>query len=585
MLQLKDTKKNRKKMKKALFLILFMTALAYGKTYTHIRFSGSGTDMLVGELSKDALLKVIGKPYPPFYAFWRKDPVFKESELEGYLERLRRYYRSLGYYKATFTPRLHPDTIEIEIQKGPVIKVASLKTDANATIRTLIPFRIGSPFRTDLFKESKKRIVHYLQTHAHPKYALDAKAYVDPARYRVDLEYRIDPGPFCRFGDTNITGGADVRQRILNAQIVYKKGDPYDVRKIEQSYDNFYDLQAYDYILAEPDLESNSTDIPVKIALKMGETRFLHAHAGYGTNDGVHGGISWKDIDFFGNLKQFETGIELSSSLGYGYFARFYNPWLQLPWIGKSTFEERFSLAKRIYDSYDERTVVNRITLGKKLYALEHHFGLLTEISHVDAKTLDASIDSGNYFLNALFYRAMIDRRDSITDATRGYFLSLYLERSMPLLGSDLDYLKALLEAHYIRRFGKFILGLKSRIGMIDERVPLFKRFYTGGSFTNRGYAYRDLGPKDAKGVPLGGSSLVDLLAEVRYPIGAKLSVVGFYDTSMLSLRPHSFDHPFYGSWGFGMRYHTPIGPFRIDFGFPVRDRGWEFHLNIGQVF
>ncbi len=572
-------------MRGILFLLIFMTASLYGRTYTHIAFTGSGVDSMVGDFTESTLLKVIGKPYPPFYAFWRKDPIFEESEVPEYIERLRRYYRSLGYYRAVFTPRFKEDTIEIRIDKQDPVKIERLNIDANRTIRDLIPFRRGSVFRTDLFKESKKRIERYLLTHGRPKYRFDAKAYVDLDLYRVDLNYTVKPGPLCHFGKSAIEGGADVSPKILNEQIVYREKEVFDISKIERTYDNFYNLEAYDYILIEPDLERNGTEIPVHIRLKMGETRFLRANVGYGTNEGMRGGISWKDIDFFGDLKQFETGIKLSSLLGYSYYARYYDRWIDLPWLGKITFEDRFTLAMYKYESYDERLIENRITIGKRKFDLDHYFGVLTEISHVDAKTADASIQSGNYFLNALFYRLVVDRRNSITNATDGYYLSLYLEKSMPILGSDLDYLKGVFEAHYIKRLGKFIGALKTRIGMIDEEVPLFKRLYTGGSFTNRGYAYRDLGPKDAKGVPVGGVSLVDLLAEVRYPLSSKFSVVGFYDTSMLDTRPRSFNHPFYGSWGFGMRYHTPIGPFRIDFGFPVREGGWEFHLNIGQLF
>ena len=571
-------------MRRIFFLLIFVTVTLYGKIYPHIHFTGSGVDRFLGDFDESTLLKVIGKPYPPFYAFWRKDPVFDDREVPEYIERLKRYYRSLGYYRATFTPRFKNDTIEIEIDKKDPIKVASLRVEANETIRNLIPFQKGSIFRTDLFKESKKRIERYLQTHARPKYRFGAKAYVDLEFYRVDLNYTVIPGPLCKFGKSRIEGGGDVSEKILKEQIVYRQNDPFDLSKIETTYDNLYNLGVYDYILVEPLLDKNSTQIPVKIALKMGETRFLQGNVGYGTDEGVHGGISWKDNDFFGNLKQFETGIQ-ASTLGYSYCARFYNPWLEIPWLGRITFEDRFSLGKRKFESYDERLIDNRVTLGKRKFGLEHYFGLLTEISQVKAKTADASIDSGNYFLNALFYRVVIDRRNSITNATDGYYMSLYLEKSMPPLGSDLDYLKALIEARYIKRMGKIIGALKTRIGMIDQEVPLFKRFYTGGSFTNRGYAYRDLGPKDTKGVPIGGASLVDLLAEIRYPLSSKFSVVGFYDTSMLDTRPQSYNHAFYGSWGFGMRYHTPIGPFRIDFGFPVRDRGWEFHLNIGQVF
>ncbi len=570
-------------MKKILFLSLFFISFLFAKVYENIEFKG--VKGFGGELSRDTLLKVIGKEYPPFYAFWRDDPVFRDSEIDDYLKRLKKYFASIGYYKADFKVERKKNTLIIVINKNEPIRVKSLNIDGNRSIRNLIPFKVGDIFRTDLFKQSKDSIERFLLTHSYPKYDFKAKAYVDLDLYRVDLNYTIKNGPFCYFGHTEINGGGDVDEKILREQIVYKEKDPFNIEKVEETYDNFYNLAVYDYILVEPNLEINSTTIPVKVDLKMGDTRFLKAGIGYGTNDGLRGEISWKDNDFFGNLKQFETGLKASSSLGYEYFARYYDRWVELPIINRVTFEDRFSLSYKKYKSYNERKAQNRATLGKKFWGLEHYFGLLTEFSKLHSKTKTRSYEDGNYFLNSLFYRVVIDRRNSIFDATEGYYLSLYLEKSMPALGSDLSYLKTLIDARYIHDFKKFIGAVKVRVGSLNEDVPLFKRFYTGGSFTNRGYAYRDFGPKDSEGVPLGGLSLIDILSEVRYPLNPKFSVVAFYDTSMLCLKPNSFRHAFYGSWGFGMRYKTPIGPIRVDIGFPVRDSGWEFHINIGQVF
>ena len=570
-------------MKKTIFLLIIFISSLFAKIYQNIEFKGA--QGFGGELSRTTLLKVIGKEYPPFYAFWRDDPVFRDKEIKNYLKRLKRYFASIGYYRANFKVIKNKNTLIIKIIKNTPIRVKSINIDGNKTFRKFIPFKINSIFRTDLFKKSKGDIERFLLTHSYPKYKFKAKAYVDLNLYRVDLNYSIKNGPFCYFGDTKIKGGGDVDERILKEQIAYRKNETFNIEKIEETYDNFYDLSVYDYILIEPDFDINSTNIPVDISLKMGDTRFLRFNIGYGTNEGLRGGVSWRDNDFFGNLKQFETGIKASSSLGYEYYAKFYNRWLKLPILDRVTFEDRFSFGYHKYKSYNERKAQNIATLGKKLFGLEHYFGILSEYSKIKSKSKTRLYESGNYFLNALFYKVVIDKRNSILNATNGYYLSLYLEKSMPTLGSDLNYLKTLLDARYIYDFGKFIGAIKTRIGSIDKDVPLFKRFYTGGSFTNRGYAFRDFGPKDEDGVPLGGVSLIDVLTELRYPLNKKFSVVVFYDTSMLSLKPNSFNHSFYGSVGFGGRYHTPIGPIRVDFGFPLREGGFEFHINIGQVF
>jgi len=162
----------------------------------------------------------------------------------------------------------------------------------------------------------------------------------------------------------------------------------------------------------------------------------------------------------------------------------------------------------------------------------------------------------------------------------------LYLEKSMKGIGSDLDYFKSTADLRYIKTYNNSLtFASKLRVGRIDADVPIFKRFFTGGANTNRGYDYRDFGPKDSANVPLGGVSLVDAMVELRYRVWQKLWVTSFYDTSLLSQKSDDFSDKYYGSYGVGMRYNTVIGPIRLDFGFPQDRDDWTFHISIGQVF
>ena len=452
-------------------------------------------------------------------------------------------------------------------------------------MRSGILFKVGDGFNTATFSATKKGLERYLKEEGYPQYAFKAKAYVDIDAYKVDLDFFIDKKSAFRLGETTIEGRGDVDEVIIREKIAYKKGQKYDIRKLEKTYDDVYELGVYDYILVAPDLDSNASEVPVKMKLEMGDTKFIKGSIGYNSNEGARGGISWIDKNFFGNLKVFDIGLKVSQR-GYEAYNIFYNPRIMIPYLGKFTFENNINYHKFSYDTFDETVILNRMTLGKRAFGLEHYFGLLTEYSKIRAKVKSAENESGNYFINSLFYRLLIDKRDSMTNARNGYYVSLYIEKSMKSLGSDLEYTKALLELRYLKAFGpKWTFGSKLRVGAINENVPIFKRFFTGGSFTNRGYEYRTLGPKDSADVPLGGVSLVDVMMEMRYKVWQKLSLVGFYDTSMLTRKPEHFHEDFLGSYGVGVRYMTPIGPFRLDFGFPQDRDGFAFHISIGQVF
>ncbi len=573
-------------MRVAIFLFLLLSLLD-AKVYDKLVFKGKGLDFLVGSFASSTLYKVIGKEYPPFYTPWRDDPTFDTKEIKKYKEKLSEYLESLGYYRGEVGIKEGSDKLVANITLNEPIKVTSIKIYPAKELRRAILFKEGSTFNTANFTASKKRIERGLLEYGHPFYDFDAKAFVDLDRYRVDLDFHVDKNGTYYFGNTTISGQGDVDEEIIKDEITYKVGQKYNIREVEKSYDNLYDLGVYDYITMEPNRdELNGSKLPMKIGFVMGETKFLKGGIGYNTDEGARGSIEWIDKNFFGNLKVFDIGAKVTQR-GYEIYNIYYDPRIIAPLIGKIDFKNEINYKKQRYDTFDETTILNRITFGKKLFDIEHYFGLLSEYSDIKAKSKESLDESGNYFINSLFYRFLIDKRDSKIDAHNGYYISLYLERSLKFLASDLDYFKSILEMRYIKSWGsRWTAGVKTRVGRIDADVPIFKRFFTGGSITNRGYEYRELGEKDSAGVPLGGVSLVDLMFETRYRVWRKLSVVGFYDTSHLSRSSDDFNGKYYGSYGFGFRYGTPIGPVRVDFGFPEdRSNPYLFHISIGQTF
>ena len=573
-------------MRKCIFLLIFTTVLLQAKEFESLKFKGEGIDFFMGTFSSSNLYKVIGKPYPPFYTPWRDDPVFEEYDVDDYEKVILDYFHSHGFYKAEINSTIGKDEIVININKNEPIKIKKIKVYPASELKQYLPFKEGDVFTTDGFKESKKILERRLLEEGYPRYFLAAKAYVDLEVYEVNLDYNVDKNESVILGKTTIEGRGDVKIEIIDEAITFKEGDKYDIRELEKTYDKIYEYGIYDYILVEPKVDSNNTTVPVNIKLRMGDTKFIKNSIGYNTDTGPRGQISWIDKNFFGNLKVFDVGFKVSN-LGYEAYNIFYNPRIILPYVGKIDFKNEINYHLTKYDSYREKGIVNRVTFGKRIFGLEHYFGLLTELSEIKSNIDGTSDESGNYFINSLFYRLLIDKRDSKVNAKSGYYASLYIERSDKAIGSDFDYIKSLIELRYIKSYfaNKLTFGFKTRVGMIDNDVPTFKRFYTGGSFTNRGYEFHQLGLKDAKGVPRGGVSLIDLLSEVRYEVFPKFSLVGFYDSSMLSLEPQKFDDKFYDSFGFGVRYLTPIGPFRLDFGFPRGQSDWTFHISIGQVF
>src|SRR5256886_8441636 len=154
--------------------------------------------------------------------------------------------------------------------------------------------------------------------------------------------------------------------------------------------------------------------------------------------------------------------------------------------------------------------------------------------------------------------------------------------------------------------------------------VPIFDRLYLGGSNNLRGFRFRDISPKDFHGQPLGGQSMARGTVELTFPIIEKARGAIFYDAGLVNpdpwdfgvetlevprglnarasvkyakmnglpfnpLTPKSTFDSFGSDFGVGLRLDLPIGPLRLDYGYPIDRAGntGHGHLNfsVGYQF
>ena len=123
---------------------------------------------------------------------------------------------------------------------------------------------------------------------------------------------------------------------------------------------------------------------------------------------------------------------------------------------------------------------------------------------------------------------------------------------------------------------------------MGDDVTPIEERFFSGGSMSVRGWQRSQLGPKNAKNDPIGGNSLLECSAEMRYPIWKIFSGAAFLDFGNVWNKAfeHNLSELRYAP-GLGLRIDTPIGPIRFDVARPIWDdeKQLQFHLSVGQAF
>ncbi len=564
-------------MKKLLIFLLFIFTFLESKTFTEIKFIGD-VDTFSGEFDRSTLLKVCHIDYPAVYKVWKNNPTFEEEQIVGFEKYVKNYAQSMGYYRVEVKSHTSDDTIIISIQKNEPIKIASIELDPKFSKLSLL--KKGERFKTSDFTQTKQEIVDFLEQHGYPTYKMNAKAYVDLEAYKVDVNISVKKGKKRFFSTTELNNSSQIDNELIRDEIVYNEGELYNVLKLEESYENIYRLGVFDKIVMEPDFHSNKSETPISLVLKEGKTKEFASHIGYDTEDGARAGVEYFDHNFFGNLRELRAWLQITQR-GYDTGTSLYDPRIELPLLGKINLLNELSYSKWDYDAYIEKLLTERVTIGKSFIGLEHFFGF--QLEHSEIKTGIPAFLAGNYLINSLFYRVLIDKRDSVMDAKNGYYTSLYIEKAMKQLGSEIDYLKLLGEVRYIKEFKPMVWAFKVKGGTISQPTPPFKHFFVGGAMSNRGYEYRDLG-EHFSSYPIGGLSMVDASLESRYYLTDAFALVGFFDSSKLSQEVNDFSGQWYSAYGVGLRYLSPIGPLRVDVGYP-QEGGFALHLGIGQVF
>ena len=133
--------------------------------------------------------------------------------------------------------------------------------------------------------------------------------------------------------------------------------------------------------------------------------------------------------------------------------------------------------------------------------------------------------------------------------------------------------------------------------------VPITQRYFAGGASSQRGFAQQHLAPvataANGHTVPIGGEALLESSVEARLDLfelwGNWVGAVAFLDGADVTLTPAALD-PLHLHWatGLGLRYHTLVGPVRMDVGYRLNRRGagepdpgqtWAVHLSLGEAF
>lgn len=561
------------------------------------------------QISKKEIENNIATKFPSIKP-WVKRPVFDQEILKDDLARIKNLYANRGYYDASayFVLDFNKDRsqvkITININEGKPVILKNLKlyygkdlSDVlKEKIKDSVPQEENKIFSPIKYEETKSVISKILSNNGYPRFTIEGQALVNRRERFVDAQFDIDPGLLYSFGSVTVEGNEKVKSDIISREVTFQEGEPFSLDKIDQTQLRIFQLGLFRSVVIDSVYDDENQIANIFIHIKERNLGTVKLGLGFGTEDKLRAQVIWSQRNFFGGGRRLETAGKVSF-ITQSLYTSLIQPYV----AGQgSDLTETLNFQRDDVPSFEGETFFAKSTVNKLFGSDLRTYGSFTvQFSKVTRSTSRNPIDSSqeNFFLTFFDLGFDFNKVDNLINPKDGYAVSFVLEPSLIALGSDVDYSKGTIEIRGYKDYMDIVFAKRVILGVIQPfgstgtfDIPVFKRFFAGGSTSMRGFPFQELGPLNEKNNPLGGNSIFIGNAEMRFPIFGEFGGVIFFDYGNVFERQWDFDlSNIKYAPGAGLRYDTLIGPVRLDVGYSLNPEPSisriQFFISIGQAF
>ncbi|MBW2209502.1 MAG: outer membrane protein assembly factor BamA [Deltaproteobacteria bacterium] len=467
---------------------------------------------------------------------------------------------------------------------------------------------------------------------------------LDQANHLVDVTINILRGPLVYIERIHVRGNTKTRDAVIRREFRLSEGDTYNQSKLEDGRALVNQLGYFERVDVSEQEGTARNQMVINVEVAEKPTGTFQVGAGFSSLESFIITAQVQQQNLFGRGQTLGLNLQLSG-IRQQIDLNFIEPWF----LG-SEWSLGFGLFKRIRDFSDFRqdSTGASITTGHPLFNPRFRIFLRYEFENVNISQPRGSLlgvggDLANTFSNIFIANAFRDgitsslrftlnwdSRDNRISTTGGIFANYAVQFADQYLGSDNTFVRQTAFARFYKKaFGPVVFKVNTEMGLLTSRdiVPVFERFYLGGIFTIRGYDLQSVGPQAgisaagdpnlpiiARGRPIGGDFQAFYNIELEFPIIEAVGIKGVIFTdggnawnlfafrdqfgncqapvapdSDRSSAPCGINGFLRYSVGFGLRWFSPLGPLRFEWGIPInrrlQDSPVRFEFTIGQSF
>lgn len=534
--------------------------------------------------------------------------IFTPSRFQRSQSNLEEELRRKGYASASVTGEtVSVDDssgevrLKVSVVEGPRWKVSSIALEGPEEGKPpadLFQRLIGRPYSSILRQNLEASLRnHYLgQGFVDVQVRLSAKPGEPQSGERpVDVTATIEPGVRVEAGPVKFKGSDAVVESVLRRQVHLKPGEPLNPLDVADARLRISRLGVFKSVEADYEPATGPVRSPV-FELEEGRRRDLDLLLGWGSYERLRGGIEYRHYNLFSRGHQLRADLvqSLKSSSG------------ELNYTVPELFGESIEATAKVFGLRREERAFKREEFGGSIGASRYLHMVGGDVSAMytyqslrisDSTLATAPVDLGQATVASLDLAYSRDQLDHPLRPRHGYRTFVRAELAAKLLGGEVNYQRLELGATWHTRWGRgrwihagLSHGIVTTLGASGVALPVNKRFFPGGENSVRGYPSGGAAPRAADGSYVGAKTYLQLNIELEQALTRSWSVVGFTDWVGVSAR--IADYPYsqlLGSVGLGIRYHSLIGPIRLEYGRNTNRRPGDpagtLHFSVGFPF
>ncbi len=528
-----------------------------------------------------------------------------ENKLEQDVARLTSFYKNNGYMQARVgEPEVNfvgqEIEITIEINEGPRFRVGEVSLTGDlileqAELIESLKIRQEEFYNREILRGDVLNLTDLYSNQGFAYADVAPQVKQDSEKRVVDIVFDIKKGQQVYFEKIIISGNTKTRDKVIRRQLRVYEQEQFSSTRLKRSIRNLYRLDYFEQVNVDTSKGSADDKMVLKIDVVEKSTGAFSFGAGYGNADKLYGTISISERNLFGRGQK----LELKGTMGsktQDIDLTFTEPYVwDIPLSGTLTFYNW----KYDFEEYDKDSFGFGLSFSYPIFNYTRaRLGYVYDIADISNISSDApgSIKelNGKNTKSSIKSSLRYDSRDSTFVPSEGSNHGFSFEFAG--LGGDIGFMKYIGETtYYLPLFWGLVLAPHAEAGYVNKtrtkKLPDYEKFYLGGIGSLRGFKRDDLAPRDNDNNSIGGDKYVQFNLDLTFPLLKDQGVFGglFFDTGRvygdnerIELDPGDLRQ----SAGLGIRWLSPMGPVRLEYGFILDQKetddgpgNWEFSM------